>query len=93
MGRPIDADALETYWECFDDPDLDYQYVLKADIDAAPTIDPVRHGRWRYFHKFRRVEAKGIVKCTLCNAAFVRVIGTDFSYCPSCGAKMIGEEG
>ena len=39
--RLIDADALETraHWECFENSDDDYEYVLKADIDLAPTIE------------------------------------------------------
>lgn len=41
--RLIDADALKekSYWECYSDPDDDYEYVLVTDIDRAPTIDAV----------------------------------------------------
>lgn len=41
--RLIDADALKekSYWECYSDPDDDYEYVLVTDIDREPTIDTV----------------------------------------------------
>ena len=41
--RFIDADALKekSYWECYSDPDDDYEYVLVTDIDREPTIDAV----------------------------------------------------
>lgn len=41
--RLIDADALKekSYWECYSDPDDDYEYVLVTDIDRAQTIDAV----------------------------------------------------
>lgn len=41
--RIIDADALKekSYWECYSDPDDDYEYVLVTDIDREPTIDAV----------------------------------------------------
>lgn len=47
--RLIDADPLETrtHWECFENFDDDYEYVLKADIDHAPTVDAVELVRCR----------------------------------------------
>ena len=58
--RLIDADALNAYWECFDDPDLDYEYVFKADIDAAPTIDAVEVVRCKDCKYWRREIHNGI---------------------------------
>lgn len=51
----------------------------------AADVSPVRHGRWRYFHK------KNIAVCTECS--FERDLDTNFGRavnCPNCGAKMDG---
>lgn len=91
--RAIDADALEAYWECFDDPDLDYQYVFKSDIDAAPTIEP-KHGRWLPCED-ELYAGGGYNKCSVCGYCFsfkgyfeLETMG----YCPNCGAEMDKEE-
>lgn len=51
----------------------------------AADVAPVRHGRWRYFHK------QNIAVCTECS--FERDLDTNFGRavnCPNCGAKMDG---
>lgn len=56
---------------------------IKALIDLAPTIDPVKHAKWKYYHK------QGIAVCTYCS--FERNLDEDFGRavsCPNCGAKM-----
>ena len=65
-------------------------------IESAPTIDPVRHGRWKekMLDKFRKYE----VVCSECGARYVGNYDAydepaDFNYCPNCGAKMDGGEG
>ena len=79
--RLIDADVLEThtYWECFENPDDDYEYVLKTDIDNAPTIEaePVKHGRW-----------EGDGQCSVCKDYPLARYMRNPNYCPNCGAKM-----
>lgn len=58
----------------------------RAILDApAADVAPVRHGRWRYFHK------QNIAVCTECS--FERDLDTNFGRavnCPNCGAKMDG---
>ena len=59
-------------------------------ISKLPAADvaPVRHGRWRYFHK------QNIAVCTECS--FERDLDTNFGRavnCPNCGAKMDGGAG
>lgn len=86
--RLIDADALETHWECFADPDLDYEYVLKVDIDNAPTIDPVKHGRWVKLDMHPHLADH---KCTACGeSAYVPTCMGEpmYLFCPNCGALM-----
>lgn len=56
------------------------RYVPAADVE------PVRHGRWKYFRK------QGIAVCTECS--FERKLDDNFGKaisCPNCGAKMDGE--
>ena len=82
--RLIDADALPKYTG----------YALSADevamaVENAPTIDPVRHGRWVESFK---VNAPPTLRsrwtCSWCGN--VQTYGiTD--YCPNCGARMDGE--
>ena len=53
-------------------------------MDAAD-VAPVRHGKWRYYHK------QNIAVCTECS--FERNLDANFGRavsCPNCGAKMDG---
>ena len=84
MIRLIDANALLDYaW----DADTRCGYVEVVDvgtIEEAPTIDPVKHGKWssdiptNSFFKY---------KCSECGE------GQDIKtrFCSGCGAKMDGE--
>ena len=61
-----------------------------SDKTAFPAADvaPVRHGRWRYFHK------QNIAVCTECS--FERNLDVNFGRavsCPNCGAMMDLKEG
>ena len=82
--RLIDADALKdkSYWECYSDPDDDYEYVLVTDIDRAPTIEaePVRRGRWETRNEYSMYS----IYCSACG----RWQMSRTKYCPDCGAKM-----
>ena len=54
-------------------------------VEQTPAADvaPVRHAKWKYFHK----QNKAV--CT--NCSFERDLDTDFGRaiaCPNCGAKM-----
>lgn len=92
--RLIDADALpaETAWE--DDDGRPMQYVLLADIDAAPTVDAevVRHGRWEHKDNSGRCIRIGDYEewyeCIGCEGSADHI--SDF--CPNCGAKMDKED-
>ena len=53
---------------------------MTDELAEAPTIDPVRHGRW--------IDLQGTrVYCTECGEQFE----WRTNYCPECGAKMDGE--
>lgn len=49
------------------------------EIYNAPTIDPVKHGKW--------IISDGCVCCSECGEP-----NMEWNYCPNCGAKMEGEE-
>ena len=56
-------------------------------LDEQPTIDPVKHGRWN-LDENEKIPRYQIKTCSLCGC---RVNGTQFNFCPRCGAKMDGE--
>lgn len=83
--RLIDADALkeQMYHEAFE-TDTDMQKwesgcwirykMFENAIAAAPTIDPVKHGRW---------------VCGCCSQCGFVLHSTGLTnYCPNCGASM-----
>jgi len=70
------------------------QVALKQMIDNAPTVDAVEvvHGRWGYrpYRTDTHITVSGEVVCSNCHAAYFRVRGHWFKFCPHCGAKMGG---
>lgn len=107
--RLIDADSLKYRREeygGYDDVPMEERkngilYLLKEDIDDAPTIDPVKHGKWVPFE----FGDETWHKCTACGAADqygtkhishiagkLHIVYAIRNYCPKCGAKMDGEE-
>lgn len=90
--RLIDATELEREWERIKAKDQynggGYLYSpqdLLDSIEEAETIEaePVKHGRWKYYHK------QNIAVCT--NCSFERDLDANFGKavsCPNCGAKM-----
>lgn len=68
--------------------------TLKNWVNAEPTIDPVRHGKWE-LKRFGEDGLNGHFICSECNLTIpTRLTRTDFEhkclskYCPNCGAKM-----
>lgn len=67
--------------------DLDSAW-LKGMVDAmacvelAPTVDPIKHGRW--------VWVNGWVSCSVCGCEPPSETNITSNYCPNCGAKMDG---
>jgi hypothetical protein len=90
--RLIDADALRisaldatkssefAFDNCFP-----YWQFSKC-IKEAPTIDPVKHGRWIKGTSF------GGVRCSECDYGSIIMLHYSSKYCPNCGARMDGEE-
>lgn len=64
--------------------------AFKHDVADAPTIDPVKHGKW-IEHEWAEIIEGNLVsnyECSQCHG-WARE-KTD--YCPHCGARMRGEE-
>ena len=61
----------------------EYGYVISVeDIDHAPTVDPVKHGRWI-------MHPNGHGTCSNCKKCSLDIMGgVDSNFCPNCGAKM-----
>lgn len=83
--RLIDADELIHIK--IDEADPPFSFVPTEFIDAAPTVDPVKHGRWR--KKWFSLARTEIAYCSACSKGTVWA----FAYCPNCGAKMDEEAG
>lgn len=67
---------------------------MRLEVEYAPTIDPVRHGKWEFCSQ-DIYGMSGYFKCSACYS----MLPTDhsrtnykqkvpFDYCPNCGAKM-----
>lgn len=87
--RLIDADAIVQKLVTHGEPGGDYMLGLHEGIntarkliDNAPTIDPVKPGRW--------VEHDDDMECSECGETwnYVDNCTETFVYCPNCGAKM-----
>lgn len=52
-------------------------------IESAPTIDPVKHGKWM---------AIGNTGLAACKCGYVTDRYSIYNYCPNCGSKNGGEE-
>lgn len=61
---------------------------ILAEIEYAPTVDPIKHGRW-----IPAGVTEDLAKCSVCgrmNHSLHYVYSIGFNYCPHCGAKMDG---
>ena len=78
--RLIDADELKSLY--YDAEFVGEKWhvpihVILANIDDAPTIDPVKHGQWTVTPIY--------IICSECGESFPLV---PQNYCPNCGALM-----
>lgn len=80
--RLIDADSLKIPSE---------EIIAKMTIELAPTIDPVKHGRWVKAEPDGCWSYAEVYKqCSECGK--VTFLAERMNYCPNCGADMRGEE-
>lgn len=89
--RLIDADKLKEKMftiEAWEYAPIDLHLIAVGDIDEAPTVDPVKHGRWKYNIILGwcsvGTEATADYVCSVCG--WHTKMPTN--YCPNCGAKM-----
>lgn len=89
MSRLIDADELETHEQIEPMGNGRYEYVqivYKDDIDAAPTIEERKKGRWI---NHRSDEGHNIADCSECGATIQWFDGDDMpNFCCMCGSDM-----
>lgn len=90
--RLIDADALKgkIYEEWFSGYPAD---IFVGYIEDAPTIDPVKHGKWIVIPQRCESQTFDECKCSVCGTAEYFNSGwKKFVYCPTCGARMETDE-
>jgi len=67
---------------------------LNEIIHRQPTIDPVKHGRWRYTEAHPHwMFCDQCFKRIVPNKEWIKEYNIPTNYCPNCGARMDGEEG
>ncbi len=93
MTRLIDADALskrlEELWNVHDDQDFANKDVWH-ELESAPTIDAVKHGRWKEVSD-DMYAGGGAWICSSCHYGFswkAYSLLPEEKYCPHCGARM-----
>ena len=91
--RPIDAEELEKKLQevrkyYIENGMYGAEHILVYDfmryVWEAPTINPVRHGKW----KLSEYAGVDYYQCSLCGHS---VSPTAYNYCPYCGALMDGK--
>lgn len=90
------AERLLSRWKTHDNGmSIDYaDKALKAlglsfVLGQAPTIDPVRHGRW--INESEEDECHNVeCECSLCHHKDIHAVSAIVPYCWHCGAKMDG---
>ena len=91
--RLIDADALV---EAVKDYPYGFRGMIVCDVAKQPTIDPIRHGRWKSMEKIYDDKAEYITEwqqaeCSVCHKWHTTPYMYFFKYdnfCPNCGARM-----
>ena len=96
MARAIDADALHK--RLYKEFDHNSRVVGKQAVASAwqgamqllydaPTIDPVKHGKWELKH----IGVGHYWECSVCHTNPCIYVTKDTKFCPNCGARMDGE--
>lgn len=107
--RLIDADALD--WERIEhEHGARHEAVVDCEqmVEKAPTIDPVRHGRWIVGTKRKFIDLENADRqykelgyphrsyanmiCSCCRMTTMVDDTIKYDYCPHCGAKMDEEK-
>ena len=86
MPRLIDADAIKytPHFVSYGHGYMNDGVVTATEIDAMPTIEPVKHGTW--------TEDKFTCTCSECGSTYWRRGGLNWNYCPNCGSRNGGNE-
>jgi rubrerythrin len=66
-----------------------FMYEIADMIEEAPTVEPVKHGKWKVIYYDEPSECD-IYGCSECGKT-TGIIFPSWNFCPNCGAKMGGE--
>ena len=81
--RLIDAEKLKKHYAWWDDDER--RTLFDQIVDAQPTIDAVRHGKW--IDRTIKVSAELTNIIHICSVCEEMAVGK-YRYCPHCGARM-----
>lgn len=62
--------------------------TIRGNLANAPTIDPVKHGRWIYHDGIKNIYGGKYIECDQCGEKYVVQHIADEKFCRNCGAKM-----
>ena len=65
--------------------------IHTADIDAMPTIEERKTGKWERHYSRPNVYADLCWHCSVCGYASGDNWANKFNFCPHCGASMVQE--
>lgn len=69
-------------------------YILESILAGMPAVDatPVVHGRWDDSGRFKFLDCKTAVRCSICGGCLTEKEYAEsvWNFCPVCGAKMDG---
>lgn len=95
--RPIDADALKRGYQdickgiaCEECQIYFGGCKFERMIDDAPTIYPVKHGKWILVREADE-DGNALYECSNCHKGEIHVPSVEVRYCWNCGARMDGE--
>ena len=66
--------------------------AVRAVVNACPTVDPVKHGRWIQAGQPNE-NSETLYRCSICGYLEVVPLYDTNNYCGNCGAKMDQDTG
>lgn len=91
--RTINADGLLNLYSGLKEDDRIMVGQVRADINAMPTVNPIKHAHWIPECPNKRTGKAFTHTCSECGITVyderqVTIDELEYTFCPNCGAKM-----